>query len=336
MSDSSSSLIQLKDGQRLSVPSNKLIVSEWNLRKRDIKGKKWEEWIASLRDRGQEKPITIATLPIEKDGSEYYEIIDGQLRFLGMREIEGDEVFFMDCEAKLFESEEDIIAYAIHTHQERRDLSFADYRWAIEHLIDRHNSIDDVAKIICKSRWWIQGILATRSYAEEIKLEIDQSQIDPSSQRELAKIFKDREKEVTKETIKEVSDATTRELKDAKKMVEKNGVDPNEAIKKAKSKKRKKKETVPEPAPTSVPASKEEVESLIEKEPSELPTTKESTLDDFEVIPATMFVSMDDSWVPKGSKVSLSPEAYNKVNAIAKNNDVHFNEALNMIVLNYQ
>lgn len=334
MSDSSASLVTLDDGQRISVSSANLYISEWNLRKRDIKDKQWEDWLDSLKNRGQEKAITISAEPIMIEGTEYYEIVDGQLRFLGMSDI-NEGTFFMDCEAKVFEDETDMIAYSIHTHQGRRDLSFGDYRWAIEWLIEKHNSLDDVAKVISKSRWWIQGILATRSYAEEIKQEIDQAQIDPSAQREIAKIFEGREKQITKDTVKDVSKATTRQLKKARKLVEDDGMEPDEAIKKVM-------ERPVEPSPTKVPSTKKEANGIADEgvaEPSDLVDTK---LDDFsdeeiETLPAReQFIQMDDTWVPADSKLQLSPKAYNMVNSLAQNHGVKFNEALNMMILCYK
>jgi len=313
----------LLSGVRIQLPLNRLVVSTWNLRRHNVRGRFWDEFSDSIDDVGVTKELDIATEPVMTDDGWKYEIMDGQRRYIHLLNTMSpwEKVWCMPIEFKGITSK---IIYGIHLHKNREDLHFSDYRRAIEHLRNECDTIEEVAEIIKKPVTWIKGILSTMSQAEEIQRKIDESEIEPEKQTALVGLFKDSEKEITDEAVIKAKELTQKELREAKKL-RREGVAPDEALSRAKSELEKRMTKPPKPE-NSYPGYRVQGSGSTEEEEDITPV--HNPIPDFEEHVFSMGVGswadMNDTYLPTTTLAMI--------HEFSKNHEISYSEALNILV----
>ncbi|MFB9608605.1 ParB/RepB/Spo0J family partition protein [Streptomyces roseofulvus] len=168
-----------------------------------------EETAASLRERGQIQPVTVARRAAflsahpgqeEALGEAEYVVLDGNRRLAAAKEA-GLEELRIDVNDALAETAADILETALIANVHRVDVAPLDQARALQELVLFHGSQGKVAKRLGMTPPWVSQRLALLELTDDLQKEVESGNLKVEPARRIGRLPKEKQAEEAQKAI---------------------------------------------------------------------------------------------------------------------------------------
>lgn len=168
-----------------------------------------EETAASLRERGQIQPVTVARRAAflsahpgqeEALGEAEYVVLDGNRRLAAAKEA-GLEELRIDVNDALAATAADILETALIANVHRVDVAPLDQARALQELVRFHGSQGKVAKRLGMTPPWVSQRLALLELTDDLQKEVESGNLKVEPARRIGRLPKEKQAEAAQKAI---------------------------------------------------------------------------------------------------------------------------------------